>query len=225
MPPATQPGDRRRPHARRHHPAVGSRPGAARDTACAPDRLVPHAPAAPAQPHRARRRDARAILRRAVAGGVAARDRAGGARGRILPRRPGRGVDLHPTGVLRAARPGIDPSGREEALVCHVEEPPRLQPGDSVGGRYASDTRGEAAVRAEVHARGCEAAAAPPPPPPPPAPPAPPASAGPAGQPGGRSTRAQVPHRGRRHAAAPPPPAPPPPPSAPPPPPSPPPPP
>src|SRR5207253_6405711 len=106
--------------------------------------------------------------------GVAARDRSGGARGRILPRRPGRGVDLHPTGVLRAARPGFDPSGREEALVRHVEEPPRLQPGDSVGGRYPSDTRGEAAVRAEVHARGCEAAAAPPRPPPPPPPPPPP---------------------------------------------------
>src|SRR2546427_9140374 len=101
---------------------------------------------------------------------------------RSLPRRPGRGVDLHPTGVLRAARPGVDPSGREEALVRHVEEPPRLQPGDSVGGRYASDTRGEAAVRAEVHARGCEASAAPT---------TPPASAGPAGQPGRRSTRAQ----------------------------------
>src|SRR5213078_1497185 len=69
--PATQPGDLRRPHPRRHHPAVGSRPGAARDTACPPDRLVPHAPAPPAQPHRARRRDARAILRRAVAGGLA----------------------------------------------------------------------------------------------------------------------------------------------------------
>src|SRR5213592_5150885 len=127
-------------------------------------RLVPHAPAAPARPHRARRRDARAILRRAVAGGLAARDRSGGARGRILPRRPGRGVDLHPTAVLRAARPGLDPSGREEALVRHVEEPPRLQPGDSAGGPYASDTRGEAAFRAEVHARGCEAAVAPTPP-------------------------------------------------------------
>src|SRR5207247_7587135 len=177
---------------------VGSRPGAARDTACAPDRLVPHAPAAPALPHRARRRDARAILRRAVAGGVAARDRSGGARGRILPRRPGRGVDLHPNGVLRAARPGVDPSGREEALVRHVEEPPRLQPGDSVGGRYASDTRGEAAVRAEVQARGCEASAAPtartaPPPPPPPPRPAPPP---------GRRPPAPPPRRGQ----APPPP-------------------
>src|SRR5206468_3813028 len=198
--PATQPGDLRRPHPRRHHPAVGSRPGAARDTACPPDRLVPHAPAAPTQPHRARRRDARAILRRAVAGGLAARDRSGGARGRILPRRPGRGVDLHPTAVLRAARPGLDPSGREEALVRHVEEPPRLQPGDSAGGPYASDTRGEAAFRAEVHARGREAAVAPCPPAPPaaplppPPPPRPPPPARPAAPPPPRPLRRRADH-------------------------------
>src|SRR2546426_5353634 len=108
--------------------------------------------------------------------------------------------DYKVTGVQTCALPIS--SGREEALVRHVEEPPRLQPGDSVGGRYASDTRGEAAVRAEVHARGCEAAAAPTAPTPPTAPPP---SPRPARQPGRRSTRAQVPPRRRRHDAPPPP--------------------
>src|SRR6266566_6087723 len=101
-------------------------------------------------------------------------------------------MGVHPPAVLRAARPGVDPSGREEALVRHVEEPPRLQPGHSGGGRYASDARGEAAFGAEVHARGCEAAAArtaPTAAPAAPASPASPASPGPAGRPGRRSTR------------------------------------
>ena len=123
---AAQPGDLRGPHARRRHPAVGSRPGAGGSATGASHRLVSHAPTAPAEPHRARRRNARALLRRAVAGDVAARNRSGGARGRILPSRPGRDLGGHAAAVLRAPLPGVDPSGRQKALVRHVEESPRL---------------------------------------------------------------------------------------------------
>src|SRR6266516_652094 len=165
---AAQPGDLRRSDARRRHPAVGSRPGAAGNAAGASHRLVPHAPAAPAEPHRARPRDARALLRRAVAGDVAAGDRPGGARGRILPSRPGGVVGLHPTAVLRAPLRGVDPSGWEEALVRDVEEPPRLQSGDSTSRTDAANAGGEATFRAGVSARVREPGAASPPPSPPP---------------------------------------------------------
>src|SRR6266516_3278841 len=154
--PAAQPGDLRRSHARRRHPAVGSRPRAAGNAAGASHRLVPHAPAAPAEPHRARPRDARALLRGAVAGDVAAGDRPGGV------------VGLHPTAVLRTPLRGVDPSGWEEALVRDVEEPPRLQSGDSTSRTDAANAGGEATFRAGVSARVREPGAASPPPSPPP---------------------------------------------------------
>src|SRR5213078_4192029 len=180
--PPAQPGDLRRPHARRHHPAVGSRPGAGGNATGASHRLVPHPPAAAAEPHRTRRRDPRALLRRTVAGDLAARDRSGGARGRVLSGRPGRVLARHSPAVLRAPRPGIDPPGWEEALVRDVEESPGLQSGGATGRADAANAGGEAALGAEVHAGVCEAAAAPtaaptdraaapvPPPPPPPPP-------------------------------------------------------
>src|SRR5207248_5767369 len=159
-PPAKQ-DDLRRPHARRHHPAVGSRPGAGGNATAASHRLVPHPPAAAAEPHRTRRRDPRALLRRTVAGELGARDRSGGARGRVLSSRPGRVLARHSPAVLRAPRPGIDPPGWEEALVRDLEESPGLQSGGATGRADAANAGGEAALGAEVHAGVCEAAAAP----------------------------------------------------------------
>src|SRR3989441_4729888 len=159
---AAQPGDLWRPYARRRHPPVGSRPGAAGSATGASHRLVSHAPTAPPEPHRARRRNSRALLRRAVAGDVAARNRSCGARGRILPSRLGRGVGGHAAAVLRAPLPRVDPSGPEEAPVRDVEESPRVQSGHSAGGSDAANRGGEAALGAAVYARVRETAAAPP---------------------------------------------------------------
>src|SRR5436190_14266593 len=205
---AAQPGDLRRPHARRRHSLVGSRPGAAGSATGASDRLVSHTPTAPTEPHRARRRNARALLRRAVAGDVAARNRSGGARGRILPSRPGRRVGGHAAAVLRAPVPGVDPSGREEALLPDVEASPRLPSGHSTGGTDAANRGGEAALGAAVYAGVRETPAALAAGPTAAAPAATAASAtpvapvAPAAQKHRRQARAQVSHRCRGHATA-----------------------
>src|SRR2546429_7463437 len=67
---ALEPGDLRRSHPRRGDAVVGPYPAAARAAAGEPHRLAPHPRPAAAPPLGTRRRDARALLRRPLAGGV-----------------------------------------------------------------------------------------------------------------------------------------------------------
>src|SRR5213593_2174854 len=99
-----------------------------------------------------RRRDARTLLRRAVASRSRIGDRPRWQpRSWLLPGRRGRGVAYNAAAVLRALERRIVSPGRQEALLRDVEELPGLQPAR----RSAAPNPAEAGTAASARGRGC----------------------------------------------------------------------